>query len=67
MTQRRRALRDHQDARPIVGTAKAAIREAEQTMAAARKGLVRHFERDAFDRIITPSGSTPSEAEPASR
>jgi hypothetical protein len=59
MPLRRRALRDHQDPRPIVGTAKAAIREAEEARNAAREGLLRHLERDALDRIISKDGPTP--------
>jgi hypothetical protein len=65
MSHRRRALRDHLDPRPLVGTAGAAIREAEQAIASAREGLLRHFESDAQNRIIS-QGTTPPKSDSAS-
>ncbi len=52
MAPRRRALRDHGDARPLVALARAAMREAAEASRAAREGLERHLRIDDDCRII---------------
>lgn len=58
MAPRRRALRDHGDARPLVALARAAMREAAEATRTAREGLERHLRIEDDCRIIaTPGGS----------
>lgn len=57
MAPRRRALRDHGDARPLVALARAAMREAAETTRAAREGLERHLRVDDDCRIIGDHGA----------
>lgn len=52
MAPRRRALRDHGDARPLVALARAAMREAAEATRTAREGLERYLRVDDDCRVI---------------
>jgi hypothetical protein len=52
MAPRRRALRDYDDARPLVALARAAVQEATETIDQARRGLEHHHQTTADCRIV---------------
>ena len=52
MAPRRRALRDHGDAGPLVALARAAVKEAHDTIQNVREGLEHHYLVSAECRII---------------
>ena len=61
MAPRRRALRDHGDAAPLVALARAAVQEACEAIERAREGLEQHYRSSADCRILD-SGQQRAEA-----